>query len=317
MILDFLKNKMDVRRNNIESIKMKEKILSTKSINKIIESGRWSSHGSEIKFLFGDENNYDKDDSDFSILTEYLNRSFDLVYKEISALDFPLKIKRYLTLDEDEAKAIKSSEDIIGDFGSYWTNGTGDSYEAYKKKRKEYFVILEGEVESLSDIDVFETIISRMDYIYGSQESEIQMKKNIKLKSFKYSISLNEIGSKKSILATFFSSIEHLQSSDLHENENENENSNINIIKNDDFFNDLSVSIKPSEIKETKNLSKHEKKLQEQEQYKEIINSKLIIRYEKQSKIGNKILFKKPNTILENKTLFKTPNTILVNLKKI
>lgn len=172
----------------------KEKFLSQEYIDKIIETGLWCDHGSYVHRLIEDElleslpehlQKMDPDDSlrhpDFRpILCNWLSARFNKCQKDIMEelksnrdKDHLYSITRTIMCKEELIHKIKT-EDF--DIGRFWT--VMKYYEFVDKEQddKDLFEVTVEAKVALSDIDLMETMRSRMDYSNGDEEAEIYVK---------------------------------------------------------------------------------------------------------------------------------------------
>lgn len=172
----------------------KEKFLSTEYVDKIIETGKWSEHGSDVHRLIEDElleslpehlQEMDPDDSlrhpDFRpVLCNWLSARFNKCKKDIMKeldsnkdKDHLYLITRTIMCDEDLIDKIKIKD---FDIGRFWTSM--DYYEFIHKNKdnENLFEVTVSAKVALSDIDLVETMRSRVDYSNGDEEAEIYIK---------------------------------------------------------------------------------------------------------------------------------------------
>lgn len=182
----FKKKKLEKKKKELQEI-----LISEKAIDLIMKNGKWCSHGSDIDDYIGSEGIYRRKESDRELVTEHLHRRFDEMWEEIEKLEFPLNVKRYLTMTEDELLHSEEQSIQASDVGIYWSvNETGDAYDATPQNDKDFFVILDGNINSIDEINLVETMRSRLDWAYGNREGEINLKKETRINDLKLDIKI-------------------------------------------------------------------------------------------------------------------------------
>lgn len=170
----------------------KKTFLNNAYVNELLSSGRWASHGSDLQIWLDECDEVPaafsgKDLQQVINDTEFLN-----FFREWLGCRFDFAMK-YLTQDINQHSVIRravyltpaqKAEILPGSFvnvGKYWTvSRTVEPYGATYTKDRE-IVTITTELD-LNSIDLIQTMISRMDYINGDYEMEIQTKENLPVK---------------------------------------------------------------------------------------------------------------------------------------
>lgn len=179
-------------KSAMNSLIDKQTFLNDDYVNGLLSSGSWSSHGSDLQtwldecdevpatFSGKDLQRVINDTEFLNFFREWLSHRFDFAMK-------------YLTQDINQHKVIRravyltpaqKAEILPGafvDVGKYWTvSGTVEPYGATCTEDREIVTITTG--LDLDSIDLVQTMISRMDYVNGDYEMEIQTKENLPVK---------------------------------------------------------------------------------------------------------------------------------------
>lgn len=155
-----------MQRNEI-----RKKILSNENINRIALSGYWvtGNHGSQIIDYFEDnELEYEYADSTLrkKVIKKYLSENIDSVLDDLEYLD---GIDIYRTI---YIKELPDSHEAA--LGRFWSTRP-DTNPCIDNKLTESLEVTFKTKAKRELIDYFETALSRLDYVFGSREKEIQI----------------------------------------------------------------------------------------------------------------------------------------------
>ncbi|PTH79984.1 hypothetical protein [Aeromonas veronii] len=171
-----------------------KQFLSKEYVDGLIETGKWSSHGSDVHRLIEDElleslpehlQEMDADDSlrhsDFRpILCNWLSARFNKCKKDIVE---ELKSNRDENCLYSITRTIMCNEELIHkiktedfDIGRFWTVMKYYEFIDRNPDNESLFEVTVEAKVALSDIDLVETMRSRMDYSNGDEEAEIYIK---------------------------------------------------------------------------------------------------------------------------------------------
>lgn len=173
-----------------------KEFLTNDYISELLKTGKWSAHGAFLDLYVYDTYEYiikEKIPSEFdwlNILREdpfkkhflnWLPQRFryakEWLEKDLSKCktdDGLYLIKRKIFCDQDFlSKCIKKDTDI----GRFWCSNYPEAYSVSEKEPELIDLIVDAKI-SLKDIDLIETMRSRMDYTNGDMENEIYVKKD-------------------------------------------------------------------------------------------------------------------------------------------
>lgn len=168
-------------------------IVTDEYITNLISTEKWVEHGSSMHEFIDDISEIDNflpsnlngmqsseilQHEDFKVfLGEWLPRRYNYIVNEIKDElkdRESLILSRCLYLSKKDQERILSGE--IFYIGKYWGTGHVEAWGATPEKNKlETHITAEVNPE---DVDWMETLKSRMDYMNGDQEQEIQLKDN-------------------------------------------------------------------------------------------------------------------------------------------
>lgn len=153
--------------------KIKNNLLSNENIEKILSIGKWDERGSSLDIFFDD---YIED------LISGISRKFilkDYISKKISKIFFDIEKEGAKTLYR--AMYVKG---VISEFpGIYWSSNP--KTKPYVEKPEGFNEVLIFTDFNKDIIDWEQTILARLDYVFGDSEKEYRIKKDIGSISFK------------------------------------------------------------------------------------------------------------------------------------
>lgn len=171
----------------------KSKFLSDSYIRNLLIKGKWTDHGSDLNewledcedipdaYQGGDVFELRDDEKFIMFFKNYLSYRFDYAMNYLSkdiAGEGPLELNRAIMVNKDFKEDLKIGE--LYDFGKYWAIQHTIAYGAEPDENKEE-LFLKCKIER-KQIDIESTMQSRMDYIHGDYEMEIQTKPGEKVK---------------------------------------------------------------------------------------------------------------------------------------
>jgi polyhydroxyalkanoate synthesis regulator phasin len=175
----------------------KSKFLSDNYVKNLLSTGRWTDHGSDLNewledceevpeaYQGGDIFDLSSDEKFIRFFKDYLSARFDYAMNYLSkdlVGEGPLRLNRAMLVTQDFIENLKIGE--LYDFGQYWATQHTIPYGAEPDEQKqELFLVCQVE---RNQVDIEKTMKSRMDYIHGDYEMEIQTKtkEKVKLLSF-------------------------------------------------------------------------------------------------------------------------------------
>lgn len=163
----------------------KSVFLSNDYVNNLLCLGKWTKHGSHLNqwleecedvpdyYQGGDIDTLKKDEGFLAFFKDYLSARFDYAMRFLNA-DLSgsgdLVLNRAILVDKDFMGLLVVGEAF--DFGRYWSTQHTIPYGAEPDTEKHSLFVV-GNVKR-DQIDILETMRSRMDYIHGDYEMEIQ-----------------------------------------------------------------------------------------------------------------------------------------------
>ncbi len=150
----------------------KETFLSTEYIEGLFSTGRWSEHGSDLSDFYN-ENDITSTEEHEALL-KFLPHRYDFAMKylakDLAGTD-AIILMRSLYMSTDELKGITPGS--TANVGKYWTVSNPEPYGAICTDGK-VLVTVKAKVQR-NQINILETMRSRMDYVHGDYEMEIQL----------------------------------------------------------------------------------------------------------------------------------------------
>ncbi len=154
----------------MELKKIQEILLSDTVINKIVNTKKWSYHGTDIISLFEDIDNvyaYSNSKERYKVVRKYIEIKCVSIFNNLKAEQKDFFYRSLYLCSEINLNNL---------LGPYWSSNENTSPCISKEYGKEYLLKIDFN-ENI--IDWKETLLSRIDYIHGDREMEYHLKSDL------------------------------------------------------------------------------------------------------------------------------------------